>query len=432
MASNVISLHPRQPSLAGYLRVGHDGHRLLEHMLKAGRLQHKRFVFDAAYIDRQTDLLRAVKAAGCEVVLDTNFSEMFYAGKFASPVTQRPSKITQLPWANHDRPWQQDDFVNVRNFDVSHSIAEFAVKYGVDAVLLSSNILRSETISAIKTDCSLCESLRMELDKSGGNNIRVDFLASFSSKTLNDGAARKSLIASITGLPIDNIWLRLENFGATSTGVATLAFISAVQSLHIAGMPLVIDYAGGLVGLSTLAFGAAGGICHGIGVKETFDLSHWKKAGKGGGKSVFVYVAELDKKFKPDQLTNFFSASGSKPKFACNDKDCCGSPQDMIDHHDEHFIVQRSKQLAGLAKTPSDKRSDTFLVDYLGASVRKARASTLLKLDDVALKKSLIENKKRLTRLEEALVTLNKIELTKSKIPEFRGGKERLNVVLAS
>ena len=104
----------------------------------------------------------------------------------------------------------------------------------------------------------------------------------------------------------------------------------------------------------------------------------------------------------------------------------------MIDHHDEHFIIQRSKQLAGLAKTPADKRVDAFLVDYLGTAVRKARASTLLKIDDVALKKALVENRKRLTRLEEAVVTLDKLELSRSMIPEFRGGTERLNVVLAS
>ena len=426
MSNNVIPLRPRQPDLAGYLRVGHDGHRLLEHMLKAGRLQHKRFVFDAAYIDRQWDLLKAVKAAGCEVVLDTNFSEMFFVGKFGS-------KVILLPWANPDRPWQQGDFSNVRNFDVAHSIAQFAVNFGVDAVLLSSNVLHSGTISTIKIDRSLCESLRIELDKSGGSNIRVDFLTSLASKTLNDEMARKSLVTSIANMPIDNIWVRLENFGSTSTGVATHAFITAIQDLHELGVPVVVDYTGGLVGLSTLAFGAAGGISHGIGVKETFDLSHWKKVGNGGGGGgVFVYVAELDKKFKPNQLIDFLAAKGSKPKFACNDPDCCVSPQDRIDHHNEHFITQRSKQLAGLARVPADKRVDSFLVDMLGAAVRKARASTLLKIEDAGLVKSLVENKKKLTRLEEALVTLDKVELSKSKIPEFRGGKERLNVVLAS
>jgi hypothetical protein len=425
MASNVVQLHPRQPSLAGYLRVGHDGHRLLEQMLTAGRLQHRRFVFDAAYIDRQRDLLKAFKTAGCEVILDTNFSEMFFAGKFGS-------KVTLLPWANHDRPWQSDDFVNVRNFDIAHSIAEFAIRFGVDAVLLSSNILSADSIATVKNDRSVCESLRAELDRSGGTNIRIDFLTSLATKTLNDGVARKALLTGIGGLPIDNIWLRVENFGANSTGVATHSFITVVQDFHALEIPLVLDYVGGLVGLSALAFGTAGGICHGIGVKETFDLAHWKKVGKGGGGGALVYVAELDKKFRPDQLTAFLGAKGSKPKFACNDQDCCSSPQDMIDRRDEHFIIQKSKQLATLAKTPADKRVDAYLVDYLGTAVRKARASTLLKIENAALKKSLMENKKRLTRLEEALVTLDKLELSKSEVPKFRGGKERLNVVLAS
>ncbi len=62
--SNVVPVHPPQPLLAGYLRVGHDGHRRLPHMLSVGRLKYKRFVIDAAYIDSQTDLLKSLQAAG--------------------------------------------------------------------------------------------------------------------------------------------------------------------------------------------------------------------------------------------------------------------------------------------------------------------------------------------------------------------------------
>jgi hypothetical protein len=59
--SNVVPLHPPQPLLAGYLRVGHDGHRRLPHMLNVGRLKYKRFVFEAALKIEDEVLKKALK-----------------------------------------------------------------------------------------------------------------------------------------------------------------------------------------------------------------------------------------------------------------------------------------------------------------------------------------------------------------------------------
>ena len=54
---------------------GHTGQRKLEELHAAGRLHFNRFVFDAAYVGGQIDLLKALKASGCEIVLDPNFAE---------------------------------------------------------------------------------------------------------------------------------------------------------------------------------------------------------------------------------------------------------------------------------------------------------------------------------------------------------------------
>ncbi|MBZ0218124.1 MAG: hypothetical protein K8F25_16325 [Fimbriimonadaceae bacterium] len=425
MSAEIIPLHARPPLLAGYLRVGHKGHRRLDEMLAAGKLQYKRFVFDASHLADQTDLLRSLKKAGCEIVLDPNFSEMFFEGKFKS-------SVTQLPWANRDRPWAVEDFRTARNFDVARAIAEFSIKHGINTILAPSHLIDLASVESISVDYSLCESLRKELDRMGGSDIHIDFQLNLTAKTLADISARQRLLSGFGNLPIDNVWLRIENFGATSTGVAARSFIENVRAFHVHEKPVAVDYAGGLVGLSTLSFGAAGGMCHGIGMKEKFNISSWKKSGGGGG-GTFIYVADLDRYLKPDQLNCFFEAKGSKSKFGCNDRDCCKQLQDMFDHHDEHYIVQRSKRLSELAKIPVERRADYFLLNLVGNTLRTARAASALKINDTALRKSLLENKKRLQRFEEALVNLNgnASGSSNSRVPVFRGGSSSISAVLA-
>ena len=421
--SNVIPLHPAQPLLAGYLRVGYGDQRRLQHMHNVGRLKYKRFVFEAAHIESQTELVKALQAAGCEIVLDTNFSEMFFDGK-------QGSTVTKLPWANHDRPWQSADFKILRNFDVTRQIAEFAAKHGVNSIISPSHVIAPDSVDTSSFDRAICESLRLQLDNLNHRDIRVDFQLSLATGVLGDQASRYSLIAGLAELPIDNLWLRIENFGATSTGTAVQKVVSFTKDFHDCGKPIIADYAGGLAGLATLSFGTAGGLCHGIGKKETFDLSNWKNKPSSGGGSNYVYVAELDKKFKSNQFQLFLDARGSKSKFICNDQECCAHANDMVDRHDEHFIVQRSKQLQDLAKFPADKRAEHFLLNHVGTAVRMGELSTKLKIEDEALKKSLKENKKRLQRLQEALMTVAQGNLSFSKVPAFRGGKNRVSAVL--
>lgn len=421
--SNVVPLHPPQPLLAGYLRVGHDGHRRLPHMLNVGRLKYKRFVFEAAYIESQTELLKALKVAGCEIVLDTNFTEMFFDGK-------QGSTITRLPWANHDRPWQLADFKLPRNFDAARQIAEFATKYSINSIIAPSHVVEPANVATSSFDRVICESLRMELDKLGQQGIKLDFQLSLAVGVLGDQVSRQNLVGGLSDLPIDNLWLRIENFGSKSTGAAIQKVVSFAKDFHECGKPLIVDYAGGLAGLASLSFGTAGGLCHGIGMKEKFDLSHWKKKPTGNGGNKYVYVSELDKKFKPKHLQLVLDARGSKSKFSCNDQECCAHANDMIDRRDEHFITQRSKQLQDLAKFPADKRTAQFLLNHLGAAVRMGELSTKLKIDDEALRNALKENKKRLQLMQETLMTVARGNLSFSKVPAFRGGKNRINAMM--
>jgi hypothetical protein len=310
-------LHPHSPPLSGFLRVGHTGHRKLEALHAAGRFPFRRIVFDAAHIDEQVELFKMLSGR-CEIVLDPNFAEMSMPGRFQSAVSK-------LPWANAERPWEPSDFARGRNLDIPKLIAEFAIKHGVNMVLSPSHFIEPATALWRAVDLRACEALRLELDQMGGSHIAIDYQLLTTNALLKDEHARIEMIDGLNSLPIDNIWLRTSGFGATATGVGTRHFIEAVRRIHQVQRPLVADGVGGLAGLAAAAFGAVGGICHGVGQKESFDLNDWKRASArtGGGATTRVYLPELDRYFSEDQLNSIFGAKGGNSRFGCTDTNCC-------------------------------------------------------------------------------------------------------------
>jgi hypothetical protein len=429
MPAEIHVLHPHAAPLSGFLRVGHTGHRKLEALHAAGRFPLSRVVFDAAHVDEQIELLKMLSTR-CEIVLDPNFAEMSMQGRFQSAVSK-------LPWANAERPWEPSDFARGRNLDIPKLIAEFAVKHGVNVVLAPSHFIEPITASWRPIDLRACEALRHELDQMGGSQIAIDYQLLTTNALLKDEHARIEMIDGLNTLPIDNVWLRTSGFGATATGAGTRHFIEAVRWIHRIPQPLVADGVGGLPGLAAAAFGAVGGICHGVGQKESFDANDWKKpsARTGGGTATRVYLPELDRYFTEDQLNAIFRAKGGKSRFGCNDTNCCHhGPEDMIENSHTHFIMQRTRQLDDLSNVPELRRAEHFLLRHVDPAVRSARLGSRLKIDDEKVAKVMDESKSRLIRLRDALADLQATEGTpsRSRSLKFRVGGPTISAVLGS
>ena len=96
MAATLHVLRPQTPPLAGFLRVGHTGHRKLPDLQAAGRFPFRRVVFDATHLGEQIDLLRQLKADGCEIVLDPNFAEMATVGRFVGSTNEAKVRLERL------------------------------------------------------------------------------------------------------------------------------------------------------------------------------------------------------------------------------------------------------------------------------------------------------------------------------------------------
>jgi hypothetical protein len=417
MVATVHVLHRRSSEIGSFLRVGHTGHRKLESLIAASRLRFRRFVFDAAHIEQQHDLLKTLQLAGSEIVLDPNVAEMATAGRFGS-------SVSHLPWGNPDRPWQPGDFGRTRNLDTARAIAEFAVRNGVDVVLAPAHCIESVPSDWIAVDARLCEELRHELDRMGGKRIAIDCQVITTNTLLKDAAARDTFAAAARDLPAENLWIRASGFGATATGAASRAFIESARGFHDIGKPIVADYAGGLAGLAAVAFGGVGGLSHGMIQKEAFQIGAWKRPTKGGGVTKRVYVPELDRYLKEDQISALFAIRGTRSRFGCNDAACCAhGSEDMIENPHRHFIIQRSQQIKALSEIPEARRAEHFLLHDLDRSVRSARLASRLKFNDESLTKLFLETKKRLVNLRDPLGDLLSASssATRSLAPKFRG-----------
>ena len=427
MVATFHVLHPQPSVIGGFLRVGHTGHRKLEALHAAGKLNFNRFVFDAAHIDKQVDLLKALKASGCEVVLDPHFAEMAVVGKFES-------SVSKLPWANANAPWKASDFGRESNLNPTRLIAEFAIKHGVDAVLAPSHLVETADDAWWAVDRAITEMLRLELDRNGGSDIAIDYQVITTNALLRDHKGRAQIISAVENLPIQNVWLKISGFGATATGMGTRAYIESVRDIHAMGRPIIADATGGFAGLAAAAFGAVAGIGHGVCQNESFQADQWKRppSGGGGGAGKRIYISDLDRYLTEDQLNALSAVKGGKPLIGCTDTSCCPRREDQIEHSDAHMLTRRSRQLENLSRVPESRRAEHLLLRHIDPAVRSARQIALLKLPDEKDVNVVKVAKKRLIRLRDALGDLQDRDCapTRSEPLTFRGGSRSINAVI--
>lgn len=425
MSATIHQLHNIQP-IAGFIRVGHNDHNWLEERLSAGRLPYRRFVFDAAHVDRQRGLLKALKEAGYEIVLDTNFAELCSVGKFNGAASN-------LPWANKSRPWEADDLGGNRSRFLASQIADFAVERCVDAVLSPSQLIEAKG-NKLSLDADLANSLRIALDAAGGEDISLDYQVITTMNLMRDNEFRKEAALACADIDADNIWVRASGFDAQSTGAAVKRYIENMSDFHNAGKPIVGDMIGGLPALGAAAGGAIGAICHGAGGKEAFRIADYRKVpvGGGGGGKGRVFLAELGRWVGEDQFEKIVSTKGAKSKLFCRDKSCCRQGKDdMIEESKGHFLNQRNSQIRELSRIPEDRRFDHFLVHHLGGATSLARILARLQYADSKIDTLVAKEKKRLVRMTDSLRTLRDTESsgTRSSSPVFRGGGSNIAVI---
>jgi len=208
---------------------------------------------------------------------------------------------------------------------------------------------------------------------------------------------------------VDGLWLNISSCGSDSSPTAITRYGDAAADFHALGMPIVADHVGGLMGLSLLAFGAVGGLSHGVTLGERFDTASWHKVPEAG-KTVFgakmrVYLPTLDLMPPRVDVERFFEAGGGRARsaFGCRDTNCCRRGiDDTLQAPARHFLYQRMQQVAGLGQIPESIRPTEFLEDHLRPASDAALIAAQLALpEDLAQKAA-----KQAKRLNDMRTTL--------------------------
>lgn len=350
-------VRPVPEPLGLYFRVAFNDHKALVDAIGSGGLGFHGVVFDALNEDRHSELHDLVLERSRDAILDPRTQELGSIGGYQP-------KMAALPWAT-GRPHGPGDFIEAGARRIADVISQYAIEKRYSAVLAPTHYIESANSPWLDIDVQSTKYLRTYLDRNGAQRIPIFYSLAVSYKAFRTFEERSIIRDKLRDAPIEAIWLKVA-LGSNVTHASIRNYVIGAADLHMLGYPIIGDMMGGLRGLSTLAFGATGGIAHGVTQKENFNAasltSPRKEGAKGFAQSPRVYVPALDVHMKKDEAEAFFAVRYAKSRFACMDLGCCPKgARDMIDHPARHFVMQRSGELRRMSAIPEQRRADIFM-----------------------------------------------------------------------
>ena len=403
MAPPLIRLVRSAPDPLGlFLRVAQAGQKDLQTFITAGDAAFSGVVFEAKRVEKQKELLALVLEHRIDAVLDPQTQAMATLGGYARP------SMDNLPWSLK-RPHTVNDFsAELARRKFADEIAQFAIKYGFTQILAPTHLIAGPNDPWLDIDIATTTALRSALQRRNASSIQINYSLAISYEAFRNAAKRSVVLDRLKSLDIDSLWLHVDGCGSDSSPTAVTKYGDAATDFHCLGVPIVADHMGGLVGLALLAFGAVGGVSHGITVGERFSCGHWKKAptGKGFAQGLRVYFPDLDLMLPRIDAEKVFETGGkARSAFGCRNTSCCsrGIP-DMLQAPVRHFLFKRTREVAGLSQIPESLRPTQFLEEHLRPASDRALVAMSLALPE-PLQKKMASQSKRLNELRIALGT---------------------------
>lgn len=429
MVADIIQLPSAQPlrtPIGHAIRTGEWSYRQLENLHAEGRLPATTVIIDASKARFQKEFIASLKDSGAEIILDTKCAELSEIGCYLGAAKG-------APWALKEeaRPFTPDDFRQGANVDIFGGIARLAVEIDANAVLSPSRFLRNGTDDNWwNVDRAAPDLLRAALDREGGEKIGIEYALLIPHTTLHDPDQQQRLCSGLTGLPYDNLTLRLSGFGAGSGPAAMKRTFQAIQGLQGAGHPIVLDHIGGLIGTGALALGIVSGIGQGIGERERFDARAWHKPPKrrdpdaGGGRATYFPVPDFDRSFLKRDFDLIESTPGGRRLVSCDDPQCClHGLISMRDNLKAHIAYKQLTSIQELSKVPNRHRASHFLDNEMRSAERKARDLSRLQTNDKSLNERLAKGRKRIDSLARTFESLVVDMEDNSPPPIIRGAR---------
>jgi hypothetical protein len=275
-------------------------------------------------------------------------------------------------------------------------------------VIAPNHLLADSSDPWLSVDAESTRRLRDCLDRENGASVPIIYSLAVSYAAFRNKEQRQNLIHTLKSVPMDALWIKVDGFGSDSSASKTINYIQAATDFHELGIPLIADHVGGTVGLAVMAFGAVGGIAHGVTFGERFNATAWRKPpqeGSGFGLATRVYIPAIDALLKTKEANDLMHAHPrAKALFGCLDTNCCPRGiKDMMEDPSRHFLYQRMKEIGGLSEIPEQLRPQRFLDSHLRPTTDKALAAVNFNWEEEKMAKKMKDNRKRLDDLRVAL-----------------------------
>jgi hypothetical protein len=388
-----------------YIRAGRLDHKEVQNFITSGAAAFNGVVFEAKRVAHQRELLSLVLERGLDALLDPQTQAMATVGGYAKG-------MDGLAWSKK-RPHTLEDFAQpLQQHQAAMAIAEFVVKHGFTQVLAPTHLISGPDDPWLQVDIALTQALRTALRRLGAEHVQVHYSLALTYEVFRTPRKRIDVLNRLRGLELDGLWLNIAGSGSDTTPTGVTRYADAATDFHALGVPIIADRCGGLVGLSLLAFGAVGGLAHGVTLGERFNASSWlKKAeSKPFGPQIRVYVPQLDILLPRVDAERFFEKGGGRARtaFGCRNTNCCHrGVDDMLQSPARHFLYQRTHQVAGLGQIPESLRPGEFLEEHLRPASDIALLGTKLDLPE-DLTQKVARQAKRLNDLRVTLAPYGK------------------------
>lgn len=405
-------LRPVAPPLGSYYRPGRNDHGVLLQLLSEGHTAMSGVVFDPCLAARQEELRTEVQRQRLETILDSRSVEL------ATPGGILRKGIEDLPWAGTSLPHTPASLAGAGGDALVDPLADYVVEKNYSAVLAPTHFRPTGGDRWGPVDGYLTRRLRRRLDSAGKADVPIYYPLAVSGAVLRDDARRAALIADLSRLPIDAVWLRVHPFGTTASGpLALRRYIEACREMHALDLPLVAERTG-TVGLALLAFGAVGGIESGITLGERYNVTPLLRPPSRGtpfSPSPRVYLPDLGTFLSKAQAESFLQHRQMRAAFACRDTKCCPrGAVSMTSDPRRHFILRRDGEISTYSRPPGPVRSGLYLEDFL-------RPATDLVLRAVKVEASLETTRRRLESWRHTLGAMQRVGAPTSFAPVPQG-----------
>jgi hypothetical protein len=346
---------PAPDPIGFYVRVGRNDHVELLDLIATGERGIFGLVIEAHNVGRHRDLMTEARQHGLDLVLEPKVQQM------ALPYGNTEALAT-LPWASN-RHQNITDFEGANGREKAARLVEFAVTHDFTHVLSPTHLLNGANDPWLRRDIAMMQ-WTAERIAVAGKRIELVYSLALPMAVFRTQDERQALLEAIADAPCDSIWLKIENFGDHATGDKTAAYIEACRDLHHRKVPIVGDHIGGLPGLGALAFGALGGMAHGVTVHQSFSASIWRRPSisGGGGTTWRVYVPGLDILMKPSAAETLLRIPRIRARCGCHDTHCCPHGiHDMVERPVRHALYQRAREIDEISATAPSLRVSRYM-----------------------------------------------------------------------